>query len=50
MATPGRLARVPLGRLGSPQDLLRALDYALEATYVTGEVLHVDGGRWKHGP
>jgi pteridine reductase len=42
-----RLARTtPLGRLGSPDDVIRALLYLLEGgDYVTGEVLVVDGGR-----
>jgi pteridine reductase len=42
-----RLARAtPLGRLGSPQDVVDALLYLLEAgDFVTGEVLTVDGGR-----
>jgi pteridine reductase len=42
-----RLARTtPLGRLGSPDDVVAALLYLLEGgDYVTGEVLVVDGGR-----
>jgi pteridine reductase len=42
-----RLARTtPLGRLGSPDDVIAALLYLLEGgDYVTGEVLVVDGGR-----
>jgi pteridine reductase len=42
-----RLARAaPLGRLGSPADVVAALLYLLEVgDYVTGEVLAVDGGR-----
>ena len=42
-----RLARAaPLGRLGSPDDVVGALLYLLEAgDFVTGEVLTVDGGR-----
>lgn len=35
----------PLKRLGSPEDVAGALVYLLEADYVTGEVLVVDGGR-----
>ncbi|MEO1007796.1 MAG: SDR family oxidoreductase [Planctomycetota bacterium] len=41
------MARVPLARTGTPEDaagLVRWL--ALEATYVTGEVVRLDGGRW----
>ena len=41
------LARVPLARSGTPEDAARAVAYlALDAGYVTGEVLRVDGGRW----
>jgi pteridine reductase len=42
-----RLARAaPLGRLGSPEDVVAALLYLLEGgDFVTGEVLTVDGGR-----
>lgn len=35
----------PLRRLGSPEDVAGALVYLLEADYVTGETLVVDGGR-----
>lgn len=42
---PPALRHVPLGRPGSAADVLRALDYLLDAPYVTGEILHVDGGR-----
>ncbi len=38
-----------LGRWGSPQDVVEAVRYLVRAEYVTGEVLHVDGGeRWAH--
>jgi pteridine reductase len=42
-----RLARAaPLGRLGSPDDVVAALLYLLEGgDFVTGEVMVVDGGR-----
>jgi len=37
---------IPLGRIGSFEDLAGAVVYlALDATYVTGQVLAVDGGR-----
>jgi pteridine reductase len=35
----------PLQRLGSPDDVAHAVIYLLEAEYVTGEVVRVDGGR-----
>ena len=34
-----------LKRLGSPEDLVRALRYAAESPYLTGEILTLDGGR-----
>ncbi|CAG0976583.1 putative oxidoreductase YohF [Phycisphaerales bacterium] len=41
------LRRIPLGRAGSPDDAARAVRWlCLEATYVTGEIIRVDGGRW----
>jgi pteridine reductase len=39
----------PLKRIGSPEDVTRALLYLLHADYVTGEVLVVDGGRMLRG-
>ena len=35
----------PLGRIGSPADVVGAVLYLLEADYVTGETIIVDGGR-----
>ena len=35
----------PLARLGSAEDVAQAVVYLLEAEYVTGEVIRVDGGR-----
>ncbi len=41
------LRRVPLGRAGTPVEAARVVRWlALEATYVTGQVVRVDGGRW----
>jgi pteridine reductase len=40
------LARTPLARAGTPDDVARAaLFFAAEAPYVTGQILAVDGGR-----
>lgn len=39
------LASVPLGRLGSVEDISRAVLYLLDAPYVTGQVINVDGGQ-----
>jgi pteridine reductase len=35
----------PLRRLGSPEDVAQAVSYLVDADYVTGETLIVDGGR-----
>jgi len=42
------LAQIPLGRLGSPQDVAAAVAYLASAgaSYVTGSVLHVNGGMY----
>lgn len=40
------LRRTALGRLGEPDDIASAVAYlALDAPYVTGEIINVDGGR-----
>ncbi len=39
------LARTPLGRFGDSEDIARAMNYFVDASYVTGQVLTVDGGR-----
>jgi NAD(P)-dependent dehydrogenase (short-subunit alcohol dehydrogenase family) len=40
----------PMGAISEPEDIAEAVVYLTEARYVTGEVLHVDGGahagRW----
>ncbi|MGN0383271.1 MAG: 3-oxoacyl-ACP reductase FabG [Eubacterium sp.] len=38
------LAMIPLGKMGEPEDVAEAAAYLLQAKYVTGEVLRVDGG------
>jgi pteridine reductase len=38
-------ASTPLRRNGSPADVVRALEYLIDAPFVTGDVLFVDGGR-----
>ena len=38
------LDRIPLGRMGDPEDVAEAVAYLASAKYVTGEVLRVDGG------
>lgn len=43
--------RVPLGRLGEPEDVARAALWlcSAEAEWITGAALPVDGGHWLHG-
>lgn len=38
-------ARTPLGTLGTPDDVVRAVVFLAGATFVTGQILAVDGGR-----
>ena len=41
------LSRVPLGRPGTPEDAAEAVRWlALDATYTTGQIVRVDGGRF----
>ena len=44
----GLLARIPLGRLGTPEDIAHAVAYLASpgAGYVTGTTLHVNGGMY----
>jgi pteridine reductase len=49
-----RLAqRIPLGRIGHPEDVARAVLFLAQAPFITGELLTVDGGRslnpWSSG-
>jgi len=39
------LATTPLARLGSPEEIARAVHFLATAPFVTGQVLAVDGGR-----
>jgi pteridine reductase len=39
------LATTPLGRVGSPEDIAKAVHFLACAPYVTGQILAVDGGR-----
>ena len=41
-------AQIPLNRLGDPHEVARAVAFLVgpDATYVTGETLHVNGGMY----
>lgn len=39
------IRRIPLDRLGSPEDIARAVVYLIQNDFITGEVLRVDGGQ-----
>jgi NAD(P)-dependent dehydrogenase (short-subunit alcohol dehydrogenase family) len=41
------LAKIPMGRFGTPEDLVGATVYLLSpaSAFVTGQILYVDGGR-----
>ena len=42
------IERIPLGRLGSPQDVAHAVAFLASpaAAYITGATLHVNGGMY----
>ncbi|MGB7754825.1 MAG: SDR family oxidoreductase, partial [Salinisphaera sp.] len=37
-------AKIPLGRIGTPEDIAEAILYLTEARFTTGALLDVDGG------
>jgi pteridine reductase len=42
----GRLAnRIPLGRIGTPEDVARTVLFLAKEPFITGEIVTVDGGR-----
>jgi 3-oxoacyl-[acyl-carrier protein] reductase len=49
-STRGSLG-IPLGRLGTPQQVAAVAAFLLseDASYLTGQVVHVDGGLWMQG-
>ena len=43
-ATKKILANIPMGRMGSGEDIAKMVQFILEADYVTGQTFHVNGG------
>lgn len=39
------LSSIPLGELGKPEDIAETLSFLISASYVTGQIIFVDGGR-----
>ena len=49
-AKAAMLARTPLGRIGTPEEIAEAVRWLLrDARYTTGQVIRVDGGRMLEG-
>jgi len=40
-----RAKRIPLGRIGTPEEVARAVLFLASQPYITGQILPVDGGR-----
>jgi pteridine reductase len=40
------IAKIPLKRRGSPEDIAHAVAFLMEANYITGQTLRVDGGAY----
>jgi acetoacetyl-CoA reductase len=44
----GVLARIPLGRVGTPQEIARGVRYLIvDGDYITGVTLNINGGAFK---
>ncbi|HKY63565.1 MAG TPA: SDR family oxidoreductase, partial [bacterium] len=39
------LSQTPLQRIGKPEDIAHAVKFLIEGDYMTGSLIHVDGGR-----
>ncbi|WP_416308358.1 pteridine reductase [Neptunicella sp. SCSIO 80796] len=39
------LAQIPMTELGSAEDIAQAISYLIQAPYVTGQILSIDGGK-----
>ncbi len=42
------LEQIPLGRLGTPDEIANVVRFLVsdDASYITGQVIHVNGGMW----
>jgi 3-oxoacyl-[acyl-carrier protein] reductase len=47
-AREAMLTQIPLGRAGSPEDVAAAVVFlsSQQAAYITGQVIHVNGGMY----
>ena len=36
--------RIPMKKTGNPQDIVQAVEFFIENSFITGEVISVDGG------
>ena len=40
------ISKIPLGKFGDRKDIMSAVEFlVLRAEYITGQIIHVDGGR-----
>ena len=39
------VSSIPLGELGTPEDIANTLSFLTSASYITGQIIYVDGGR-----
>lgn len=39
------LKKIPMGRIGTPEDIVKAVLFLAQADYITGETISIDGGR-----
>ncbi len=42
------ISSIPLGELGTPNDIAKTLSFLASAPYITGQIIYVDGGRGLH--